>query len=67
MTFVIDQKWCKGCGLCVRACNKDVLEIGTERSKGGHLMPYAKTPEACVGCKMCERSCPDVCIEIKKD
>ena len=38
----IDNIWCKGCGLCVRACKKGVLAIGTERSKGGYLMPYAQ-------------------------
>ena len=44
----IDNIWCKGCGLCVRACKKGVLAIGTERSKGGYLMPYAQTPEKCM-------------------
>ena len=42
MRIEIDNIWCKGCGLCVRACKKGVLAIGTERSKGGYLMPYAK-------------------------
>lgn len=44
MKISIDSKWCKGCGLCVRACPKGVLAIGHERSNGGYLMPYAKRP-----------------------
>lgn len=46
---------------------KGVLEIGTERSNGGYLMPYAKNPEQCIACHMCERMCPDVCIDVQKD
>lgn len=46
---------------------KGVLAIGTERSKGGYLMPYAQTPEKCIACHMCERTCPDVCIEVFKE
>lgn len=67
MRIDIDKQWCKGCGLCVRACKKGVLEIGHQRSKGGYLMPEAIAPEKCIGCKMCERSCPDVCIEVTKE
>lgn len=67
MTILIDSKWCKGCALCVRACPKDVLAMGDQRSRGGYLMPYAKNPEACIGCKACERTCPDVCINVSKD
>lgn len=63
----IDNIWCKGCGLCVRACKKGVLAIGTERSKGGYLMPYTQAPEKCIACHMCERTCPDVCIEVFKE
>lgn len=67
MRITIDSRWCKGCALCVRACPKDVLEIGRERSAGGYLMPCAVRAEACIGCKSCERSCPDVCIDVSKD
>ncbi len=67
MIVSVDSKWCKGCALCVRACPKNVLAIGKERSKGGYLMPYAKNPEACIGCKACERTCPDVCIDVSKE
>ena len=66
MTITIDSKWCKGCALCVRACPKNVLTIGQERSSGGYLMPYAKDIDACIGCKSCERTCPDVCISVSK-
>lgn len=67
MKIEIESKYCKGCALCVRACPKGVLEIGTERSKGGYLMPYAKNPESCIGCKSCERTCPDVCINVVRE
>lgn len=67
MKIQIDSKWCKGCALCVRACRQGVLEIGSERSAGGYLMPEPKHIEKCIGCKMCERTCPDVCISVSRE
>ena len=31
MKISVDGKWCKGCGLCVRACPKGVLAIAPAR------------------------------------
>ncbi len=67
MRISIDRDWCKGCGLCIRACKKDVLALGTERSRGDYLMPYPRQPQACIGCRLCERSCPDLCIEVSAE
>jgi len=64
--ILIDRDYCKGCGLCIRACRQGVLAMGKERSKGDYLMPYAAAPEKCVGCGLCELFCPDVCIRVEK-
>lgn len=65
MTIVFDKQWCKGCGICIHYCPKNVLEISEQRSAGGYRMPYAKEPEKCIGCRTCERLCPDLCIDIQ--
>ena len=67
MKITIDKKWCKGCGLCIDACQKDVLAIGETRSDRGYLMPEAVNPDACIHCLMCERICPDLCIAVVKE
>jgi len=66
MKISIDRRWCKGCGLCIYTCQKDVLEFGDERSNLGWIMPRVKKLENCIGCFMCEKICPDLCIDIEK-
>jgi 2-oxoglutarate ferredoxin oxidoreductase subunit delta len=64
----INEIVCKGCGLCVRACPKNVLALSKTKlnAKGYHPAEVAD-PENCIGCASCARTCPDVAIHIEKD
>ena len=64
----INEIVCKGCGLCVRACPKNVLALSKTKlnAKGYHPAEVAD-PENCIGCASCARTCPDVVIHIEKD
>ena len=68
VTVTINELICKGCGLCVRACPKNVLELSKTKlnAKGYHPAEFAR-PEDCIGCASCARTCPDVAIRIEKD
>ena len=65
VTFDVDR--CKGCGLCVSACPKNILCIATDRlNKGGHSPAVITDEEKCVGCAFCATMCPDCCITVEK-
>ena len=51
--LTINEERCKGCGLCVRACPKKLLQISKTKlnAKGYHPA----------------RTCPDVVIHIEKE
>ena len=64
----ISERVCKGCGLCVRACPKNVLALSkTKLNAKGYPPAEVVDQAACIGCASCARTCPDVAIRIEKD
>jgi len=62
----IDKDRCKGCGLCVTVCPKNVLEISNELNAKGYFPAYQARPEDCIHCALCCTMCPDVAITISE-
>jgi 2-oxoglutarate ferredoxin oxidoreductase subunit delta len=56
--LVINRDWCKSCGICVKYCPTQVLELDRQDKA------TAVRPEDCICCKMCELRCPDLAIEV---
>ncbi|NLJ81454.1 MAG: 4Fe-4S binding protein [Firmicutes bacterium] len=54
----INEKWCKGCGICIAFCPTNVLKA---RDDG---IVFVANPEACTRCGLCELRCPDYAISV---
>ncbi len=57
---------CKGCGLCIELCPKDVLEEDPKLNMHGAHPPQVVKKENCVGCGLCEEVCGDLAIFLIK-
>lgn len=66
-THMIDKDRCKGCGLCVAVCPKNVLELSRKVNTKGYFPVFQARPEDCIYCAMCCVMCPDVAIAIAED
>ena len=62
--YCIEEKLCKGCGLCVSVCPKNVLEISKKVNSKGYFPAFQARPEDCITCALCCTMCPDVAITI---
>jgi 2-oxoglutarate ferredoxin oxidoreductase subunit delta len=54
----IYPEWCKGCGICVAFCPKQVLEMRDDQKA------HVAHPENCIRCFLCVRRCPDFAITL---
>lgn len=64
---IIDEKVCKGCGLCVSVCPKKILELAPDRiNPKGYNPSQCINQEECIGCGMCAIICPDSAITVEK-
>ena len=61
----ISESLCKGCGLCVTACPKNIVELAKEKlnAKGYHPAEVINQ-DACISCAMCAIMCPDCAITV---
>jgi electron transport complex protein RnfB len=57
MLAVIDEAWCIGCTLCIKACPTDAI-LGANKLMHTVIAPH------CTGCELCIPVCPVDCIEL---
>lgn len=55
---VIDEAWCIGCTLCIKACPPDAI-VGSNKLMHTVIEPY------CTGCALCLPVCPVDCIALE--
>lgn len=55
---VIDENWCIGCTLCIKACPVDAI-VGANKTM------HTIVEEACTGCELCVPVCPVDCIAME--
>ena len=65
LTFKTDS--CKGCGLCVNACPRGLIQIAKDKiNQKGHHPAEITDQSKCVGCAFCAIMCPDCIIEVER-
>ncbi|MCL2631785.1 MAG: 4Fe-4S binding protein [Coriobacteriia bacterium] len=65
--IIVDQQFCKGCGLCVDACPDKLMALNLELiSQKGYNPAYCTDDEACNACLSCAQMCPDVAITVER-
>lgn len=57
---IIDEAWCIGCTLCIKACPTDAI-------LGANKYMHTVVAKHCTGCELCIPVCPVDCIQLVND
>lgn len=63
---LINEKYCKGCGLCFSVCPKKLLKAGETANAKGYYYAVQTESEKCTACSLCAIMCPDAAIAVYK-
>ncbi len=65
-TVKFNESLCKGCGLCVSVCPKEILYLSDNVNVNGYNTAAVNDMKACIGCGNCARICPDYVITVER-
>ena len=65
--LIINEDWCKGCGICIERCPVQALEESDTLNRRGIHPPRLKPENNCNYCRLCELICPDLAIAVIPD
>jgi len=63
----IAEKYCKGCGYCIKYCPKKVLCAEDTINAKGYVKVKVGAPADCIGCLSCSTVCPEAAITVAKE
>lgn len=63
----INDKFCKGCGYCVKYCARGVVSLDENINSKGYHVAVVTDGGKCVGCLNCANICPEAAISISKE
>lgn len=67
--FQFDRDKCITCGMCMRACPNEVIQIDVEKDENNKrkLKGYQMNLAYCLWCGLCVEACPTHCLKFTKD
>ena len=63
----IDDRYCKGCGICIHFCPTHALEMSGQVNSRGYYTPRLADADKCTNCRQCVLYCPDFAIFIVEE
>ncbi|MEN4041532.1 MAG: 4Fe-4S dicluster domain-containing protein [Anaerolineaceae bacterium] len=63
----VDEKYCKGCEICVSACPPGVLGLAVNRLNVKGYHPAELIAAGCTGCGVCAIVCPEAAIAVYRE
>lgn len=64
--IIVNETYCKGCGLCVEVCPEAILELAARLNRKGYH-PVEEKGDGCTGCANCALVCPEAAITVKRE
>jgi 2-oxoglutarate ferredoxin oxidoreductase subunit delta len=62
----VNEKYCKGCLICVNICPTGAIKASEEMNRKGYLVPVESDMMLCKACGDCVLMCPDFAIAVEK-